>query len=495
MPRWVDRRRVWLLSGLLLLYVAGINGQWRHGPDTGEFATIGRNVAEGQGFTYPTGTSDKANPGLPYLIAANVWLFGPERMWPVVVLMTMAALLILGLTYELFRLHESRAAGVIVAVLLGITATFYRNTLEVLTDVPFMLGLMLFLVGHERLENRVGTRWSGWILLGVGFMVMALFRFVAIVVLAAFLLTMAGKAVRNRDVRPLVVLVVVVAAFFVLRFLDPRTADSQRFLSDENLVIKKLYHELPTTLDLALNKNVPRLLSEVCPEALFGNELLLDVIGGTVTVIALAFGISLIRRRPLWGLIVILFLIQWILFLPDIRYFLPILPLLAYAWWKGSRWIMGALPGRWATVAATTMLVLWVGMNLPRTTGFVVQQRSVPFVEHYAHGTYVGVIDMARAMVGVTEPEAIILADWRWATTLCFYSQRTVDWGPLFKKQGPAVPLYAVEPLNVLEREWLAEHQWQWGPALVEILRGRSRAPLVLRLLQPPPVDMVGAEG
>src|SRR5689334_3360797 len=49
---FVDVRRRWLLIGVLALYLLGFNGQWRLEPDSALYLTIGRNLAEGRGYTY-----------------------------------------------------------------------------------------------------------------------------------------------------------------------------------------------------------------------------------------------------------------------------------------------------------------------------------------------------------------------------------------------------------------------------------------------------------
>jgi hypothetical protein len=49
---WADRHRWWLFGAAALLYVAGFNGQWRVSPDSALYASLGRSLAEGLGYTY-----------------------------------------------------------------------------------------------------------------------------------------------------------------------------------------------------------------------------------------------------------------------------------------------------------------------------------------------------------------------------------------------------------------------------------------------------------
>src|SRR4051812_49038531 len=50
--RFVDAHRRVFLVGVLALYFLGFNGQWRLEPDSALYLTIGRNLAEGRGYTY-----------------------------------------------------------------------------------------------------------------------------------------------------------------------------------------------------------------------------------------------------------------------------------------------------------------------------------------------------------------------------------------------------------------------------------------------------------
>ena len=73
---WVDVHRWKLLAGLVLLYVIGFNGQWRMEPDSALYLTIGRNLAEGRGYSYHGVHHHLAYPGLPWLFAATFKIFG-----------------------------------------------------------------------------------------------------------------------------------------------------------------------------------------------------------------------------------------------------------------------------------------------------------------------------------------------------------------------------------------------------------------------------------
>jgi type VI protein secretion system component VasF len=62
---WADAHRRKLLAVVILLYALGFNGQWRMEPDSALYLTIGRNLAEGRGYTYHGAHHHLAYPGPP----------------------------------------------------------------------------------------------------------------------------------------------------------------------------------------------------------------------------------------------------------------------------------------------------------------------------------------------------------------------------------------------------------------------------------------------
>ena len=92
---WVDVHRRKLLAALLVLYALGFNGQWRMEPDSALYLTIGRNLAEGRGYTYHGEHHHLAYPGLPWLFAANFKLFGAGTLLPAHALLLLCGLLMI----------------------------------------------------------------------------------------------------------------------------------------------------------------------------------------------------------------------------------------------------------------------------------------------------------------------------------------------------------------------------------------------------------------
>src|SRR5215207_9221390 len=86
---WADRHRWWLFGAAALLYLAGFNGQWRVSPDSALYASLGRNLAEGRGYTYQGERHTWVEPGFPWLISEGFRLAGPEKFWPTLLVLTL----------------------------------------------------------------------------------------------------------------------------------------------------------------------------------------------------------------------------------------------------------------------------------------------------------------------------------------------------------------------------------------------------------------------
>lgn len=485
LPMLADRYRHWCLAGAFLLLLIGFDGQWRLGPDSAIYATIARHLAEGRGFTHPTGHEWLANPGLPYLIAGTFKLFGMDVMWPAVTIMFLFAVGTLALTYLWMRLHARRGIAVIVTVLLAINSTFYRLSLDVLTDVPFLFGVMLLLVGYELTERADRREGAGWILIAAGLGVMAAFRLVFVVVAAALMVALLVKAIRRHRWRPLAIAVLVLGIPLVIRGLDPRSTDATGLVPKESRVVHGLLNNGPAVLRVAVTYHLPLLLSDATPNAMLGNQI--DgqgiVLDGLITFVTFFAGLLLIRRRLLWGLLVLFFLIQWLLFGFVPRYFLPILPILIYGWWRYCCWlalvIMPRRPGRYL---ASILLFLYFGMNLGRTIGFVIEQRSVPFMVHYVRGQHEGIMELGHELRRLTPPDAWVVTPEKWQAIMTFASDRRVaawEWPSIPPDQDPT-KVYVVEPSDDLTRQMIKSRGWELSEPVCSFTRRSNVTPLTV---------------
>src|SRR5688500_15495520 len=173
---WVDARRHWIFGAIILLYVAGFTGKWRVAPDSGLYMSLGRNLAEGHGFVYHGQTHTRFEPGLPLVIAASYRVFGPDRYAPILVFILVCSFAAIALTYRLMLRHAGRPTAVLVTALFAVCETCLRYGFQIVTDTPFLVALLIYLLGYERLVGHVlrgpddtprreRHRWLGWLML------------------------------------------------------------------------------------------------------------------------------------------------------------------------------------------------------------------------------------------------------------------------------------------------------------------------------------------
>ena len=126
-----------------LMRCASTHARMRSGAETGA------HTAAGRGYTYHGASHHLAYPGLPWLFAGTFKIFGADSLLPAHLILLLCGLATLALTYRLFYLHAGRPTAVLMTVALGISRTFYRYNFELLSDVPFLMGVMAFLAGYE----------------------------------------------------------------------------------------------------------------------------------------------------------------------------------------------------------------------------------------------------------------------------------------------------------------------------------------------------------
>src|SRR5688572_3229017 len=139
---WADAHRFWILAAVVVLYAVSFTGRWRVAPDSALSMSLGRSLAEGAGFVYHGEPHKWVEPGLPWVIAASFRLFGPESYRALNVFVLACGAACLALAYALFKLHLGRPAAVLLTALLAVCETFYRYSYQVVTDLPFLVGML-----------------------------------------------------------------------------------------------------------------------------------------------------------------------------------------------------------------------------------------------------------------------------------------------------------------------------------------------------------------
>lgn len=464
-----DRHRHKLLIALVFIYLLGFNAHWRVEPDSALYLTIGRNLAQGHGYTYHGARHHLAFPGLPLLFSAVFKLFGTRTLVPALSIMLLIGAATLALTYRLFLLYAGRPTAVLLTFGLGISRLFYRYCFELLSDMPFLLGVMAFLVGFEAIfyqrhrepgdRSPTQARWFDWVLLVSGWLIAVAMRPSMWALLAAVVLALAWSAIRSPARRPwaLVFIAAVLAAGATFWMLDPRRGGNASMGEYEDALFNAsaahfwtLLHELPP--------HIGKLFNATLSQALFGARLgpgLSEVAGAAVIVVCL----TMLWDRPLWFLWVAMsFLMIVVAIEPLDRYFLEVLPLMIFAWWRGIRRLNAKLvtySPKWADWIFAGLFVLGGLTNLMRIGEFVVEQRRPHFLNAYKEGRYASADQVARLLHDRVDPQGWVITTAKFARTLTFLSQRNIV-GPGSEMRSPGTRVvYVLEPLDQPVRDKL----------------------------------------
>src|SRR5207253_644526 len=121
-------------------------------------------------------------------------------------------------------------------------------------------------------------------------------------------------------------------------------------------------HRARDLAHIAFTQNLPELFEPKLVEGLFGTRLL-PGLNSLFAIIALIFGIALIRRQPLWAFWIAATILMMILVLPAPRYILAVLPLMAYAWWLGSSQFSRRFRHPWDLVILSIFFWIWLIPN------------------------------------------------------------------------------------------------------------------------------------
>ncbi len=434
---WFDRRRWWLWLLIAMLYAVGFNGQWRIGSDSAIHVTIARSLAQGQGFTHQTGLESTINPGLAYLTAAAFKLFGGDRFVAIDAVMLFTALGALGLVYWVIRLRLDRPTAVLVVCMLAVNETFYRYGYQVLTDMPFLMGLLLLLLGYELFDRSGKSGWLGAAVMLASVLVMAVFRSVVLTVLAAGALLVMIRMIRGPGrLRYAGVALGVLAVLALTKWLDPRMSGGMSLMFDESRVVS-LFGDKPvsSTLHRVFMENGPKIITEHLPESMFGVDFG-PVLSAPLGLLAICLGVMMYRLRPLWGLLFAAFLVQWLVFITTERYMLVVMPLLALGWWRLGPWLEKRLAPSAARWAVIVILAVWFVPNLVRVGGFIAEQRHSPFLENYERGRYAALTKVADQLNEITRPGDLIIADH--SAELTYYTGLAVHGPRTLPTYGPA---------------------------------------------------------
>lgn len=412
--RQIVRFRGLIFLFLALLLLAGFNGQWRVGRDSSLYRDVARNLANGQGYTHLGQPERHIYPGLPLLLAGIDKVFGPQDpLRPTAALLIMMALagLTLVVVYHLIKLHCPQWLAVAVTTGLGINSLFLESAHELMTDLPFLLGISLFLLGIARLSRAARARQLALpLLLALTGALLAVstrptFWFLALAWLATCLLGMLRSPKRLLYGLGLAAMLLLAVGWFLI---DPRLAGHILDGKYEAAV----YNHLTQLSSVDWRQRLDKTFDRHLPEAFFGFELFYPLGILLCPLLLLAIGL-LLRRSTLWGLYVLVTLATTLLLGNVPRYYLMVMPLLLAAWGLFLAHIARRL-ARWR-FAPDLVLLLGLGLvttsNLLQSMGFVLEQRGITrdferkaFLDTYRHGKMRPVVQLAQ-MIAAHVPQ------------------------------------------------------------------------------------------
>jgi hypothetical protein len=458
--QYLDRWRKPIFGSIFCLYLLGFNGQWLVEPDGGLYLNLARNLALGRGYTYGGVRHETVYPGLPVALAALYRIFPSHFIVAADALVFLCALAVLALVYRLVLLAYDRATAVAIVLGVAVSHEFFRYSFEILSDMPFLMGVMAVLAGHEAIfgsEDR-RAKWWDWALLLAGLIVAIATRPTMIGLMGAWIITLLWLVAVRRSVIAGSAILICGAIVAVFLLFDPRRFGEHGVAGGyEQYAIFHLshFHELAATA----SANTGDLLGQTIAKATFGMPLGPPWLNAIAAIIAVAPAIALVRKRLFWGLWVVTTLATLVMFVSNDRYLLAILPLTVIGWWNLLRAINLRLPRKIGNAIFGMLLVIGMGPNFGEVIGTIVQQRSTPFLANYQHGRFEPFSRIAPDVARITTEGDILICPPKTARMMAFWTDR-VCYEPNEPYTHTALQhVYAiVDPTDSDYMDWLRGH-------------------------------------
>jgi hypothetical protein len=487
---FADRHRKWLWLAVLFFYLAAFNGQWRIQPDAALYLSIGRSVADGKGFTYLGHPDHTAYPGWPRLIAITFKIFGSKSLVPVHLLMLGISLATVAAVYRLFLIRAGRPTAVAVSIGTGLTKAFFCYAFELWSDMPFALGVMCALAGYEGLSVNYSRpaearrplkllRLDLAFLIG-GLAIAAMMRPTIWPLMLAMGLASTIRAFHRRSWKwalPAILVGMTAIAGIVMAFHHGYGDAYYQYL------LRRMAGHDSGVATHPLSENLQDLFSWAASDVLFQTRLG-PIFNALLSLVVLSLGCGLFRYRVLWGFWFVLLLGTILISQATLdRYFLPVLPLLVYAWWDLLSEINRRLPRQWGNLAFAALLTFGSLMNLTKCCGIIAQQRQPHFLAKFDNGTYDGTPEFAKKLQDRVGEKAIILVEKPYGRVVAYLSDRNAQSAAALQANELINrPVFVVEPSKEPTRELLKSAGLEELPALFTVRPSNQHGPLATAL-------------
>jgi hypothetical protein len=414
-------RVFWAL--MVAWYLLSFNGLWRTGPDSALYLRVALNLASGKGYVYLGEPHRLVYPGLPYLLSWLIELSPKHYIAMADAVILAMAMGMLALCYQLFRLMVGRGSAIIATVLTAMSFHIYQYSFEILTEIPFQLGVMMVLTGGAwagllpapRIHDEARQRSSrdalrGWLLLVAGLAWCAVMRpTFYLLVIAAVIAAVAAAFQRGHQRRLLALAggIALMAGLLVVVILsDPRRSDTAAMDVYEQAITVHLQAALANPIIVL--RHAWHVITPELPMAFYGLSWS-PVLDPLMVLLVLGAAGWVLRRYPMGLLLIGVTLGVQLIVEPVPRYMVPVIPLLCLGWWEAAA-RLGRLPRRHvANGLAITMCVIYL-VNPVRATGLVwLEQYRRPFYRYYHRGQYEPVRELAALIAKHTPPNAVVI--------------------------------------------------------------------------------------
>ncbi len=460
------RHRIAFFLIVAALFITAFNGQWRIGRDSAAYRGIARNLVRSHQYVFRPKAQqiyrnedkqDIVYPGVPLLLAGVQMIFG-EGALPPLLLMYALALITLVLVYRLCALYFPPWVGVAVVCGLGVNRIFLEHSNELLSDLPFLLGVVLSLYGFEKLRRAgdVGQRIGALAMIvpGLGlsavmrptFWILALAWVAACVWGLIFGDRLAGTTTRSRA--PYAIALATLLSLALLGVaMDPRTRGFDPLSGGYERRVTSQLGDFKALLAGVWRQHLPKTMEEHLPAAVFAMALknktiALRCVVWAYSLMVIGSGLWLFRISRLWGFLVLFSFATLIVLGDNPRYYLMIMPLLLGGWamfcWEVARRM------NWFPLLPALAMLWGLGIigipNFIRSLDLVREQRGLDhslhyqsFANVYEDGNHAPIIRMARLIHDNARPDQRVLGPE--PTILTYLSDRQVHGlGPILPR-------------------------------------------------------------
>lgn len=391
-----------LFGVLAALYLAAVNGSWAIRPDSGLYLSLGRSLAEGRGMAYNGGQCWALPPAVPLLIAA-CRLVNPGGYFLMNLAMSVLALGLIAASVATVRelardLPEAMRPHLVLAaaLVIGLSAGLFTHARPILTDVPFAF---LISVSFYMFARGARGRWA-WYLGGAAALVAATFTRLPGVILAAGLVLAAlldfGRQGYLRRATAAAAAGTIVLAGFLAWFFFIRSRADPGTVDYVSAVTQERFNILSPAKWPALWQAAANFPSALCG-TLMDQKLAAGHFNLLPTAVLLIGAWTLARRRQFIVLVPVVLYIGFLVALDPSsvseRYFLPVMPMLAYGLLVGCQtirlWLVGLWRRRlWPGWALAAAVALCVGVSAPKIAREIYWMRHPDFYAVYSDGQW-----------------------------------------------------------------------------------------------------------